>query len=150
MTLTNKDRNWLRGVGFIPREIRHFANAKDPAGKLQPPIDLSSPAWQAMMTSRKDWIVRLVALGFTPDMIDRQIEGFWVHQATFDPFKFLKEVYKEERSGHAAMMAIGYQVARERRRVVKEYEDRGEEPPPTLSEVKDTRNYPSRPEYKGW
>jgi len=119
MTLTNKDRNWLRGVGFIPREIDAFANAVDPAGNPQPPIDLTNEAWQDMMTSRKEWVLHLVSQGLTPQRIDQAIENWWARQGKFDPWDWLREQYGIGISGHKALEAIGYQEARRLRKLSK-------------------------------
>ena len=50
--LSENDGRRLRRAGFTNREINIFAQAVDPTGTDQPPVDLSQPVWQTVMLRR--------------------------------------------------------------------------------------------------
>ena len=93
MTLSFDDAARLRTSGFLDWEIEQFASATDAKGKLQPPIDLNAPVWQAAMKSRGDWVDDKIARGWTKEEIDGEIMGYYWRKAERSPFDFLKLEY---------------------------------------------------------
>jgi len=94
MTITNDDSDRLERAGYLEFEILEFANATNPDGSPQKPINLDSPVWQAMLKSRYDWIQDKIERRWTRDEYTREIMAYYERDKKRSPFDFLKEMYK--------------------------------------------------------
>ncbi len=94
MSLSQADAKRLTAAGFLQHEIDELAGAKDPSGKDQPAINLSSPIWQATLKSRQDWWIDKINRNWTEDDIHREIIGYYEKNSERSPWDFLKAEYK--------------------------------------------------------
>ena len=95
MTISLEDAHRLTAAGFVDSEVEAYATATDPKGNPQPPIDLNSPAWQAALKSRREWIEDKVDRGWSPEEINAEILGYYARGAKRNPWDFLKIEYKD-------------------------------------------------------
>ena len=108
--LSPKDIKKLRDSGFILYEIDKLDKAVDPAGVPQS-TDLTSPAWQATIEHRHNWVrnmqARIVQMltmqgkETTPEMsferIRKMIFDYYKRDKTRSPFDFLKVEYEPKK-----------------------------------------------------
>ena len=76
----------LRIAGFLDFEIEIFATATIP-------IDLTIPVWQRAMKSRKQWIERMIAYGWTRTEVEKKIREHYAQLKSHTPWDFLVHVY---------------------------------------------------------
>jgi hypothetical protein len=95
----------LHMVGFTDREINQFAVATDPAGNLQPPINLGDDTWRKMIDTRQKWIadiqeshVDATGKKYTRTQIDNIINSFYDKDPQMSPFDWLKKEYQKAKT----------------------------------------------------
>lgn len=111
MSLNNRDARILFHAGFTRREIAELADARTPAGDIQPPIDLSSPAWLSTLSQRRWWSdkVRAEYLSTHNKLMSRllynQIVDAWYAKGKVrSPWDWIKASYRRDKK-------IDFQVA---------------------------------------
>jgi hypothetical protein len=119
MTISSEDFDILRKAGFVEYELEQIANAKTPDGKDQPPIDINSPAWRAVIKSRREWTDDKIARGWQLDAIINEVMNYYHKDERRTPFDFLKAEYRPRKR------VDYYAVVRERKKIAIE-EDMGE------------------------
>lgn len=72
----------LKTAGFLDSEIEIFAKATKP-------IDLTMLIWQRAMRSRRQWIIAMIARGWTKTDIEGKITEFYVQEKRRTPWDFL-------------------------------------------------------------
>jgi len=110
MTITIEDSDKLERAGYLEFEILEYANATNPDGSPQKPINLDSPVWQAMMKSRYEWTQDKLERQWERDEIKREIMAYYERDKKRSPFDFLKEMYKPRKKAD-------YLEARRRREI---------------------------------
>lgn len=93
MPLTKTQREKLRDAGFMPFEIRRISNARTPDGSFQE-IDISGPAWQSTIESRRTWVASLIRAGWSKDDIRASLRRYYRRRRGRSPFDFLKIEYR--------------------------------------------------------
>ncbi|HEC64168.1 MAG TPA: hypothetical protein ENI23_02610 [bacterium] len=93
MTLSFEDAERLQNAGFIPYEIEEFSSAITSDGQLQPPIDLNSPVWTAVIKSRNDWLIDKITRGWSQDEIENSIMSYYAAKRERSPWDFLRAEY---------------------------------------------------------
>ena len=120
MSLSSYDAQLLMQAGFIEKEIMDLADAVTPAGTPQPPINLDSPAWQAMIQSRMEWVADKVNQGWSEWQIREEIMAYYARSGSRSPFDFLKLSYRpSKRVDYFA--ALANQKARQIQSVMGRY-----------------------------
>jgi len=94
MTISANDAQKLRDAGFSEWEINELSNARTPDGKDQPPINIDSPAWQAVLKSRKEWTDDKIRRGWRRKEIENEIMNYYNKDTRRTPFDFLKAEYR--------------------------------------------------------
>ena len=94
MSISQADAARLREAGFLDLEIEQIANAATAKGEPQPPIQLDSPIWQAVMESRRDWRVDKISRGWTEYEIVSELQNYYRRDSRRSPFDFLRAEYK--------------------------------------------------------
>lgn len=97
MTISQRDAERLHQAGFLVTEIEALSVAKMPDGKDQPPINLDSPAWQAVLQSRSSWRDRLVQKGWDEEGITNEIRDYYRKDDRRSPWDFLKAEYRPQK-----------------------------------------------------
>jgi hypothetical protein len=97
LTISANDAARLRQAGFLESEIEGFANAVTSDGKPQPPIDIDSPVWQAVLESRREWWVDKIDRGWTEQEIINELQNYYRRDAKRNPWDFIKAEYKPPR-----------------------------------------------------
>jgi len=97
LTISSRDTDILRHAGFIESEIEGFANAMTTKGEPQPPIDIDSPVWQAVIESRKGWWIDKVDRGWTEHEIVAELQNYYRRDSKRNPFDFIRAEYKPPR-----------------------------------------------------
>lgn len=94
----------LYSMGFTQREIAAFAEAKTPAGTLQPPINLGSDVWRRIIEERQQWLqdlqdahVKAVNKRYKRREVDAIIDSFYDKDPDFSPWDWLKKEYQKSR-----------------------------------------------------
>ena len=93
MTISVSDGKILKRAFFTDDEISDIANAVDPSGKPQPPVDINSPLWRGVILSRKSWHMRLVRRKWTGDRIRDEINRYYAKRKKGSVYDFLKAEY---------------------------------------------------------
>jgi hypothetical protein len=94
LTISANDAARLRQAGFLESEIEGFANAVTSDGKPQPPVDLDSPVWQAVLESRREWWVDKIDRGWTEHEIINELQNYYRRDAKRNPWDFIRAEYK--------------------------------------------------------
>jgi hypothetical protein len=94
MTISAKDAEILRDAHFLESEIESFANAVTSSGNPQPPINIESPIWQAVLTSRREWHDDKIQRGWTQEEIVAELENYYKRDKKRNPFDFIRAEYK--------------------------------------------------------
>ena len=110
MTISLQGAARLRQAGFLDAEISAIAEAKTAKGEDQPPVDLSSEAWQMAIESRRDWIIDKIGRGWTETEIRRELENYYRRDKRRNPWDFLEAEYdrimRRKAPGKSDYMAI--------------------------------------------
>lgn len=96
MTISKKNARILRSAHFSPKEIKDINEAKDPAGNLQPPIDINNDAWLFAIQSRVNWYNKMKNAKWTEQEIAQEIRNCYRRGVKRTPFDFL-EGYKQRK-----------------------------------------------------
>ncbi len=91
--LTAKQKKILLDTGFLPDEIKQFDAAKTPDDKQQD-LDFDSAPFQAMIESRRKWILNLKKRGWNNAQIIIQLKRYYALKSGRSPFDFLKLEYR--------------------------------------------------------
>lgn len=94
MSISNFDRDIFSAAGFLDSEIKEIAEAKTLSGADQPPIDINSHAWAAVLKSRIDWWDDKRDRGWTESEIIAELENYYRRDKKRSPFDFLKAAYR--------------------------------------------------------
>lgn len=94
MSISGADADRLKQAGFLESEIQELAEAKTVKGEDQPPINLDSPAWQAVLESRREWWIDKVDRGWTEHEIVNELMNYYRRDKSRTPFDFLKAEYR--------------------------------------------------------
>ena len=94
MSISQSDAERLMHAGFLPSEIRAIAEAKTANGGDQPPIDTSSPIWQAVMESRSKWWRDKLDREWKETDIIRELENYYKRDERRSPFDFIRAEYR--------------------------------------------------------
>jgi len=114
LTISVADAARLRQAGFLETEVTTIAEAKTVTGADQPPVNLDSPIWQAVMESRREWWTDKIGRGWTESEIVNELQNYYRRDKSRNPFDFLKSAYKPPakkdymeliRKRHAAQIA---------------------------------------------
>lgn len=100
MSLDEMDRFQLYEAGFTQKEIKEIAEAVDPKGNPQPPVDLNDAGWQSAIKNRVQFTNRIRAnyrlmhgKDLTRMQADRIINQWYKTGQRKTPFDWLNEVY---------------------------------------------------------
>ena len=94
MTISASDARRLRESGFLETEVMAIAEAKTATGADQPPVNLDSPIWQAVMESRREWWTDKIGRGWAESEIVSELQNYYRRDKSRNPFDFLKGAYK--------------------------------------------------------
>jgi hypothetical protein len=94
LSISLGDAERLHRAGFLDAEIEEFSSAQDSLGRNQPPINLSSPVWQSVLRSRRDWTDERLRRGWTPEEIENEIKRYYRMRDTRSPWDFIKAEYR--------------------------------------------------------
>ena len=97
MTISVGDGNILRRNHFTDAEIQDLANAVTPDGKSQPPVDINSPLWRAVISSRKSWYMGRIRKGWKRARIESTINNFYGRGSKRSIYDFLKAEYQPKK-----------------------------------------------------
>jgi len=97
LTISANDAAMLRQAGFLESEIQGFAEAKTTDGKDQPPVNINSPVWQAVIESRREWWIDKIDRGWTEHEIVAELENYYKRDSKRNPFDFIRAEYKPPR-----------------------------------------------------
>jgi hypothetical protein len=124
--LSGEDRELLHIYGFSPREIRELDEAKDPAGKPQPTLDIrNSPAWQSVLFKRLNLIDKLNRQykKDTGKKLTRHkrlfiINTYYTSGEKKSPFDWLKDEYRRLKKAKIEQDSIGKAKALAHKRIM--------------------------------
>ena len=94
MTISVEDAKILRESGFLESEVLRFSESKTPEGVDQPPIDISTPVWQAMLRSRREWVEDKIAKGWDKGEVTSELRAYYKRDESRSPWDFLKAEYR--------------------------------------------------------
>jgi len=97
MTISIGDANILRRNHFTDAEIDDLSNAVTPDGKPQPPVDINSPVWRAVIASRRSWYMGRVRKGWKRDRINSTIDSYYRRGSKRSIYDFLKAEYQPKK-----------------------------------------------------
>lgn len=89
----------LKDAGFLDSEIEIFVASTKP-------IDLTIPFWQRAMKSRREWIDRMIARGWTKAGIGRKISEFYTQDKRRTPWDFLSHTYNMPKQAKEAIKQV--------------------------------------------
>ena len=94
MTISLRDAELLRHAGFLEQEIEQIASAVTAKGEPQPPIDITSPIWTAVMESRREWWLDKIGRGWTESEITNELQNYYRRDKSRNPFDFIRAEYR--------------------------------------------------------
>ena len=95
--LNYTQKQYMLRKGFLPYEVKAFADAKTPNGKQQN-LDFHSKPFQSMISERERYIHKLAMKGFTPMQSRQRIEMLYkAKRGKASPWDFLKIEYRPQK-----------------------------------------------------
>lgn len=97
MPLNKNQKQILQDAGFLKSEIFKIGHAKTPDGKAYQKVDLDTGTWQAVINSRRRWIKRRLAQGWTRNELINSMRLYYRKRKGRDIWAFLKIEYRPTR-----------------------------------------------------